>query len=282
MTFAVQRFPRSHHDDVYLDLVEHVLENGEPREDRTGVGTRSVFGTQSRYDLRYGFPLLTTKKMNFDLVARELLWFLSGSTDVRELGPAAKLWSPWANEANQLGPVYGAQWRRWGEEYDFDYDCVHPGIDQIAQVISDIKTNPYSRRHIVSAWNVAEISLMALPPCHVLFQFYVSTNGYLDCSLYQRSADLAVGVPFNVASYALLTEMVAAECALTARHFIHSIGDAHLYENHLPGIREQLDRDPFAAPYVRVAKKPVLEQTLEDIVLEGYVSHPFIRFEVAV
>jgi thymidylate synthase len=268
------------HDDVYLDLVEHVLENGEPREDRTGVGTRSVFGTQSRYDLRRGFPLLTTKRMNFDLVARELLWFLSGSTNANDLGPAAKLWSPWAAPNGDLGPVYGAMWRGWRVPTEVGFFDM--GVDQISQVISGIKTDPYSRRHIVSAWNPSVLDQQALPPCHVLFQYYVSTNGHLDCQLYQRSADLAIGVPFNVASYALLTEMVAEECGLIARFFIHSIGDAHLYENHLPGIREQLARDRMAAPYLRVAKKPVLEQTLEDLVLEGYDPHPFIRFEVAV
>lgn len=259
----------------YLDLLRHVLENGEQRTDRTGVGTISVFGAQTRYDLRDGFPLVTTKKVLFPAVIRELLWFLRGSTNVNDLVGAEHLWKPWAKPDGELGPVYGHQWRKWGASEGWNQ------IDQISEAIATIKKNPDSRRIIVSAWNVTDIPHMGLPPCHALFQFYVSGRN-LDCQLYQRSADLALGVPFNIASYALLLSMVAQECLLTPRYFIHTFGDAHIYLNHLDGIREQLTREPLPPPTLVIANKPVLEMAFEDIVLTDYQHHPFIKFPVAV
>lgn len=250
----------------YQSLLCRVLGYGVHRSDRTGVGTLSVFGEQMRFDLREGFPLVTTKKVHFDSVVRELLWFLSGSTNIKDLG--CGIWDAWASESGDLGPIYGHQWRRWGG-------------DQITEVIEQIKRDPCSRRHIVSAWNVADLPSMALAPCHVMFQFYVD-DGHLDLQLYQRSADLALGVPFNIASYALLLSMVAMECKLTPRHFIHVLGDAHIYLNHVNGIREQFGRVPLSLPTLQLADKPVLEQRFEDIRLIGYEHHPFIKFEVAV
>ena len=257
---------------AYLDLVRKILEHGEPKEDRTGTGTLSLFGLQARYDLREGFPLVTTKKVLFDAVVRELLWFLRGSTNIYEdLTQHTPIWDAWADPSGELGPIYGHQWRNWGGT----------GIDQIRQAIDTIKTRPDSRRILVSAWNVADLDQMALPPCHALFQFYVA-NGRLDLQLYQRSADMALGVPFNIASYALLLTMVAQECDLTPGWFIHTFGDAHVYRNHVDGLREQLERDPKPLPRLEVARKPVDELSFEDVHLIGYEHHPFIRFEVAV
>lgn len=256
----------------YLDLVRHVLEHGEERPDRTGTGTLSVFGTQTRYDLREGFPLLTTKKVLFDAVVRELLWFLRGSTNIHDdLSEHTPIWDAWADEKGELGPIYGFQWRNWGGQ----------GIDQIQGAIDLIKSDPTSRRIIVNAWNVSDLDKMALPPCHVMFQFYVA-GGRLDCQLYQRSADLALGVPFNIASYALLLMMVAQECALEPGIFIHTLGDAHIYQNHVAGLQKQLEREPKPLPRVTIANKPTLEITFEDIALVGYEHHPFIRFPIAV
>lgn len=256
----------------YHDLLRDVLEQGETKTDRTGTGTRAIFGAQCRYDLRDGFPLVTTKKVLFPAVVRELLWFLRGSTNIYDdLTQHTPIWDAWADEEGNLGPIYGYQWRNWGGM----------GIDQIQQAIDTIKTNPDSRRIIVSAWNVGDIPDMKLPPCHAFFQFFV-VNGRLDLQLYQRSADLALGVPFNIASYALLLTMVAQECDLTPGVFVHTIGDAHIYENHIDGVQEQLSREPLPLPQLRVAKKPFDQIEFEDIELLGYEHHPFIRFEVAV
>jgi thymidylate synthase len=257
----------------YLDLVRDVLEHGERRADRTGTGTLSIFGAQVRYDLRQGFPIVTTKKVLFPAVVRELLWFLRGSTNVHDgLAEHTPIWDAWADERGELGPIYGYQWRNWGGQ----------GIDQIQQAIDTIKRDPTSRRIIVSAWNVADLPKMRLPPCHAFFQFHVGAGGMLDCQLYQRSADLALGVPFNIASYALLQSMIAQECGLTARHFVHTLGDAHVYLNHVEGLKIQLAREPLPLPRLVLAAKPTLEMQFEDIALEGYQHHPFIKFPVAV
>ena len=261
---------------AYLDLLRHVLDHGERRDDRTGTGTLSVFGTQTRYDLREGFPLLTTKKVLFPAVVRELVWFLKGSTNINDdLHAHTPIWDAWADENGDLGPIYGYQWRHWGATGET------PGVDQIQQVIETIKKDPTSRRIIVSAWNVTDIPKMRLPPCHALFQFYVNDRS-LDCQLYQRSADLALGVPFNIASYALLQAMIAQECELVPRHFVHTLGDAHIYLNHVEGVKTQLARDPMALPKLVLAPKKVLDMTFEDVTLEGYQHHPFIKFPVAV
>jgi thymidylate synthase len=261
---------------AYLDLLRHVLEHGERRTDRTGTGTISVFGTQTRYDLREGFPLLTTKKVLFPAVVRELVWFLRGSTNINDdLHAHTPIWDAWADEHGELGPIYGSQWRHWGK------DETHAGVDQIQQAIDTIKKDPTSRRIIVSAWNVTDIPKMRLPPCHALFQFYVNDRS-LDCQLYQRSADLALGVPFNIASYALLQAMIAQECELVPRHFVHTLGDAHIYLNHVEGVKTQLERTPMALPKLVLAPKKVLDMTFEDVRLEGYQHHPFIKFAVAV
>ncbi len=257
---------------AYLDLVRHVLEHGERRADRTGVGTLSLFGAQNRYDLREGFPLLTTKKVLFPAVVRELIWFLRGSTNINDdLTQHTPIWDAWADATGDLGPIYGYQWRNWGGL----------GIDQIQQAIDTIRNDPGSRRNIVSAWNVADLPRMKLPPCHAFFQFYVQGT-FLDCQLYQRSADLALGVPFNLASYALLQSMIAQECDLTPRFFIHTFGDEHIYLNHIEGLKVQLEREPLPPPRLVLAKKRTLEMTFEDVVLEGYQHHPFIKFAVAV
>jgi thymidylate synthase len=259
----------------YLDLLRQVLEHGERRTDRTGTGTISMFGAQTRYDLRDGFPLVTTKKVLFPAVVRELLWFLRGSTNIHDdLHAHTPIWDAWADENGELGPIYGFQWRHWP-------DGTPNGIDQITDVIQQIKTNPSSRRLIVSAWNVADIPKMKLPPCHAFFQFYVHDT-WLDCQLYQRSADLALGVPFNIASYALLMSMIAQECKLQPRHFVHTLGDAHIYLNHVEGVKIQLSREPHPLPKLVLANKPTLEMTFEDISLEGYQHHAFIKFPVAV
>jgi len=260
----------------YQDLVRHVLQTGESRSERTGVGTISAFGTQTRYDLRKGFPVLTTKKVVFASVVRELLWFLRGSTNINDdLTQHTAIWDAWAGADGELGPVYGAQWRSWGKAADND------GVDQIQVAIDTIKRDPNSRRIIVSAWNVADIPKMKLPPCHALFQFYVQ-DGHLDCQLYQRSADLALGVPFNIASYALLTAMVAQECKLAPRYFIHTIGDAHIYLNHVEGLKRQLERAPKKLPTLQLAAKPFFELGFDDISLIDYQHDAFIKFDVAV
>ncbi len=274
----------------YLDLVQRVLDEGERREDRTGTGTISVFGAQTRYDLRQGFPLLTTKKVLWAGVVRELLWFLRGSTNIRaDLTQHTPIWDAWADGDGELGPVYAHQWRRWGAPFATHSKDKHavsperqgPGIDQLTQAIDLIRKDPTSRRIIVSAWNVADIPHMALPPCHAFFQFYVQ-GGRLDMQLYQRSADIALGVPFNIASYALLLMLVAQECDLTPGVFIHTLGDAHIYLNHVEGLKLQLTRAPFPLPRVAIAKKPLFEVAFEDIKLVDYVHHPFIRFAVSV
>lgn len=268
----------------YLDLVRYILDHGEKKEDRTGTGTISVFGYQARYDLRDGFPLLTTKKVLFDAVVWELLWFLRGSTNINDdLKQHTPIWNAWADEKGELGPIYGYQWRKWEKFAPDDrkdgYRRTH--IDQIRQAIAMIQENPSSRRIIVSAWNVADLDRMALPPCHAFFQFYV-VSGRLDCQLYQRSADVALGVPFNIASYALLLTMVAQECGLQPGVFIHTLGDAHIYSNHVEGLQLQLKRTPKPLPRLRVAKKKVLDVTFEDIELLNYQHDPFIKFPIAV
>jgi thymidylate synthase len=259
----------------YLGLVEHVLAHGERRDDRTGTGTLSVFGTQTRYDLRDGFPLLTTKKVLFPAVVHELLWFLRGATNINDgLKEHTPIWNAWADEQGELGPIYGYQWRNWGGA----------GIDQIQGAIRLIREQPNSRRILVSAWNVSDLDEMALPPCHTLFQFYVGDGGRrLDCQLYQRSADLALGVPFNIASYALLLTLVANESGLEPGIFVHTLGDAHVYLNHVESLKIQLARAPLPLPRLRVpAGKPVDAVVFEDIELCGYEHHPFIKFAIAV
>ncbi|MBI4426533.1 MAG: thymidylate synthase [Candidatus Kerfeldbacteria bacterium] len=304
----------------YLDLVRHILEHGESRDDRTGIGTVSVFGYQTRYDLRQGFPIVTTKKVSFKNVIVELLWFLRGDTNIQYLVQHdVKIWNEWAyqiyleqnklveklprysdawkeemvkfvervktddefaKQYGELGPIYGKQWRRWlsssGEE-----------IDQINGVIDLIKHDPTSRRIIVSGWNVGEIQELirhhhrAPPSCHTVFQFYVSAR-WLDLQLYQRSADTALGVPYNIASYAALLSMIAQECALKPRYFIHTFGDVHIYKNHVEGLKEQLTRKPYPLPKLTIAKKPIDELQYEDFKLENYQSHPAIKFQIAV
>ncbi len=262
---------------AYLDQIRHVLEHGEKREDRTGTGTISVFGMQTRYDMREGFPLLTTKKVLFKAVVYELLWFLRGETNINKgLTEFTPIWDAWASEEGELGPIYGHQWRNWGGEIGDG-----KGIDQIQNAIDTIKNNPNSRRIIVNAWNVAQIEDMALPPCHTMFQFYVAGNR-LDCQLYQRSADLALGVPFNIASYALLTQMIAHECKLVPGFFIHTMGDAHIYQNHVEGLQTQLERTPKKLPTLKLKDKPFHEMQYEDIELVGYEHDKFIKFAVAV
>jgi len=261
----------------YLDLMRHVLEHGVFKADRTGVGTRSVFGYQMRFDLAAGFPLLTTKKLHLRSIIYELLWFLRGDTNIRYLQEhGVHIWDEWADANGDLGPVYGAQWRSWRT-------ADGRTIDQIAQVVEQIRSDPNSRRLIVSAWNVGEIEKMRLPPCHVLFQFYVA-NGKLSCQLYQRSVDIFLGLPFNIASYALLTMMVAQVCDLQPGEFIHTSGDAHLYINHLEQARLQLTRQPRPLPRMKInpAVRSIFDFTYEDFTLEGYDPHPHIPAPVAV
>ncbi len=261
----------------YLDLMRHVLEHGADKTDRTGTGTRSVFGYQMRFDLADGFPMLTTKKLHLRSIVHELLWFLAGDTNVKYLQDnGVRIWDEWADENGDLGPVYGAQWRSWPAP-----DGRH--IDQIANVVNMIKKNPDSRRLIVSAWNPALVDEMALPPCHALFQFYVA-DGKLSCQLYQRSADIFLGVPFNIASYALLTLMVAQVCGLQPGEFVHTLGDAHLYSNHLEQARLQLTREPRPLPLMRInpGVRDLFAFKFEDFAIEGYDPHPHIKAEVAV
>lgn len=265
------------HDQTYHQLLQRVLDEGIESDDRTGTGTLSVFGTQSRYDLTKGFPLLTTKKVHFKSVAVELLWFLSGGCNVNQLHEhGVTIWDEWAGPGGNLGPVYGMQWRQW----PFDDS---ESIDQIWRVIKQIKEDPTSRRLIVSAWNVAALDEMALPPCHLLFQFYVR-DGKLSCQLYQRSADLFLGVPFNIASYALLTHMIAQVTGLGVGEFIHTIGDAHIYKNHLDQVKEQLGREGRHAPklFLNLTVKDIDEFTMKDIVMHNYKPHPAIKAPVAV
>jgi len=260
----------------YEDLLRLVLATGAEKADRTGTGTRSVFGHQMRYDLREGFPLITTKRVHFKSVAFELLWFLRGESNVRWLQEhGVSIWDEWANPQGELGPVYGVQWRAWPTP-----DGRH--VDQISQLLDGLRTDPNSRRHIVSAWNVGEIPQMALPPCHTLFQFYVA-DGRLSCQLYQRSADLFLGVPFNIASYSLLTHMVAQQVGLDVGEFIWTGGDCHIYDNHMEQVREQLSREVYPFPQLRLRKASSLfDYTYEDFEVVGYHHHPALRAPVAV
>lgn len=261
----------------YLDLMQHIIDNGVTKGDRTGTGTISTFGYQMRFDLQEGFPMVTTKKLHTKSIFHELLWFQKGETNIEYLKQnGVSIWDEWADEKGNLGPVYGAQWRSWE-------GANGKTVDQISEVIQQIKTNPNSRRLIVSAWNVAEIDNMALPPCHAFFQFYVA-EGKLSCQLYQRSADVFLGVPFNIASYALLVHMVAQVCDLEVGEFVHTLGDAHLYINHLEQTKLQLSRTPMKLPKLKLnpAIKNIFDFTYEDISIEGYESHPHIKGAVAV
>jgi len=261
----------------YLRLLNLVLDHGTRKDDRTGTGTLSVFGAQERFDLTQSFPLLTTKKLHLRSIIHELLWFLKGDTNIAYLKEnGVTIWDEWADANGDLGPVYGAQWRRWRTPEGAT-------VDQITRLIEDLKKNPDSRRHIISAWNPGEIDQMALAPCHALVQFYVA-NGELSCQLYQRSADLFLGVPFNIASYALLTLMIAQVCGLKAKEFIHTFGDLHLYVNHLEQAREQLSREPRALPQMLLnpAVKNLEDFLYEDFTLEGYDPHPAIKAPIAV
>ncbi len=261
----------------YQDLMHHVLETGNQKHDRTGTGTISVFGYQMRFDLQQGFPVVTTKKLHLKSIIHELLWFLSGDTNIKYLKEnGVKIWDEWADAEGNLGPVYGYQWRSWPTS-----DGSH--IDQISQVVNQLKNNPDSRRMIVSAWNVADVNKMALPPCHCLFQFYVA-DGKLSCQLYQRSADIFLGVPFNIASYALLTLMLAQVCNLEPGDFIHTLGDAHIYNNHLEQANLQLGREPKILPVMKLNPevKDIFSFKFEDFTLENYEAWPHIKAQVAV
>ncbi|MDR2735806.1 MAG: thymidylate synthase [Puniceicoccales bacterium] len=262
----------------YLDLLKYVLENGELRKDRTGTGTLGLFGAQLRVNLEDRFPLVTTKKVHFKSVVYELLWFLKGSTNVKYLQDnGVKIWNEWADENGDLGPVYGKQWRSWGTKDGRE-------VDQIARIIKQIKEDPYSRRHLINAWNVGELDRMALPPCHSLFQFHVSSSGALRCQLYQRSADMFLGVPFNIASYSLLTLMVAQVCGLKAAEFVHTFGDVHIYTNHIDQVKEQLSREPKKLPRVMLNPevKDIDDFVYEDITLVEYDPHGPIKAPIAV
>jgi len=261
----------------YLDLLQRALDEGATKDDRTGTGTISVFGHQMRFDLSEGFPLLTTKKLHLKSIIHELLWFLKGSTNVKYLQEnGVRIWNEWAKEDGELGPIYGYQWRSWP-------DYKGGNIDQISEVIESIKNNPNSRRHIVSAWNVGAIDDMQLPPCHILFQFYVA-DGKLSCQLYQRSADIFLGVPFNIASYAILTMMVAQVCGLKPGTFVHTMGDAHIYLNHIEQVKLQLTREPKSLPQMIINpdRKNIDEFVYEDFKLENYESHPHIKGAISV
>lgn len=261
----------------YLDLLNHIMHNGTDKSDRTGTGTRSVFGYQMRFDLNQGFPVLTTKKLHLRSIIYELLWFIAGDTNIRYLNEhGVTIWDEWADDNGNLGPIYGHQWRSWptpdGET-----------IDQLAALVESLKNNPDSRRHIVSAWNVAEVEKMALPPCHALFQFYVA-EGKLSCQLYQRSADVFLGVPFNIASYSLLTMMLAQVCGYSPGEFIHTFGDAHIYRNHFEQVALQLSREPRPLPrmIINPDKKDLFSFEYEDFTLEGYDPYPGIKAPIAV
>ncbi len=261
----------------YLDLLNNVLESGNLKEDRTGTGTKSIFGYQMRFNLQEGFPLVTTKKLHLRSIIHELLWFLQGNTNIDYLHQnKVTIWDEWANENGDLGPVYGKQWRAWETKEG-------KAVDQISELIEQIKTNPNSRRLLVNAWNVGEINNMALPPCHILFQFYVA-NGKLSCQLYQRSADIFLGVPFNIASYAILTHMIAQVCNLEVGDFVHTIGDAHLYTNHFDQARLQLSRSPYPLPELKLNKeiKNIFDFRFEDIEIINYQSHPTIKAPIAI
>ncbi len=261
----------------YLHLLQHILDNGTHKTDRTGTGTQSVFGYQMRFDLQKGFPLVTTKKVHLKSIIHELLWFLKGETNIAYLKEhGVKIWDEWADENGELGPVYGKQWRSW-EGKDGKV------IDQVTDLIAQIKKNPDSRRLIISAWNVADLPEMALMPCHNMFQFYVA-NGKLSCQLYQRSADVFLGVPFNIASYALLTMMIAQVCDLEPGEFVHTFGDVHIYSNHMEQVNLQLSREPFPLPTMKLnpAVKNIFDFQFEDFTLENYQSHPGIKAPVAV
>jgi len=261
----------------YTDLLKHVLENGTKKEDRTGTGTTSVFGYQMRYDLADGFPVITTKKLHLKSIIHELLWFLKGSTNVKYLQEnGVRIWNEWADEDGELGPIYGYQWRSWP-------DYKGGNVDQISQVIESIKNNPNSRRHIVSAWNVGAIDDMNLPPCHILFQFYVA-DGKLSCQLYQRSADIFLGVPFNIASYALLLQMIAQVTGLEPGTFVHTLGDAHIYLNHIEQSKLQISRTPYKLPTMKINPdvKNIFDFKFEDFELVGYESHPHIKGAISV
>ena len=258
----------------YLDLLQDILENGVDKKDRTGVGTRSVFGRQMRFDLSKGFPLVTTKKVHLKSIIHELLWFIKGDTNIKYLQDnGVRIWNEWADENGDLGPVYGSQWRNWNGE----------GVDQLADVIKRLKTNPNDRRMIVSAWNVSKISEMKLPPCHMMFQFYVA-NGKLSCMLYQRSCDMFLGVPFNIASYALLTMMIAQVCDLEVGEFVHTLGDTHIYHNHFEQVKEQLSHTPLKLPTMKINPliKDINDFKYEDFELIGYESYGVIKGKVAV
>ncbi len=261
----------------YLDLLDHVLKTGIKKKDRTGTGTISVFGYQMRFNLDDGFPLLTTKKLHIRSIIHELLWFVSGDTNTRYLKDnGVKIWEDWADKDGNLGPIYGNQWRSWPAEDGRK-------IDQLMNVVNSIRNSPDSRRHIVSAWNVGELNKMALPPCHILFQFYVA-GGRLSCQLYQRSADIFLGVPFNIASYSLLTLMVAQACRLEPGDFIHTLGDAHIYLNHIDQVKMQLSRAPYKLPEIIINKDVdnILKFKYEDFTLVDYIAHPHIKAEISV
>jgi thymidylate synthase len=261
----------------YLNLLRHILENGTEKTDRTGTGTKSVFGYQMRFDLQQGFPLVTTKKVHLKSIIYELLWFLKGETNIAYLKEhGVKIWDEWADERGELGPVYGKQWRSWE-------GANGKVVDQVTELIDQIKKNPDSRRLIISAWNVADLPKMALMPCHTIFQFYVA-DGKLSCQLYQRSADVFLGVPFNIASYALLTMMIAQVCDLQPGEFIHTFGDVHIYNNHTEQVNIQLSRTPFPLPAMKLnpSVKNIFDFSFEDFTLENYQSHPAIKAPVAV
>jgi len=261
----------------YLDLLTRVLNEGTKKDDRTGTGTISVFGHQMRFDLEKGFPILTTKKLHLRSIIHELLWFLQGDTNIKYLQENnVRIWNEWANEDGELGPIYGYQWRSWPNQYG-------EHIDQISQIIDSLKTNPNSRRHIVNAWNVGEIKNMALPPCHILFQFYVA-DGKLSCQLYQRSADIFLGVPFNIASYALLTMMIAQVTGLKLGEFVHTLGDAHIYLNHIEQVKLQLSRTTMDLPHMHLnpSVKSIFDFKYEDFELQGYHSHPSIKGDISI
>ncbi|MCT4614433.1 MAG: thymidylate synthase [Marinifilaceae bacterium] len=261
----------------YKNLLQHVLDNGTLKEDRTGTGTKSVFGYQMRFNLQEGFPLLTTKKLHLKSIIHELLWFLNGDTNIKYLNDnGVRIWNEWADENGDLGNIYGFQWRSWPKSNG-------ESLDQITQLIHDIKNNPDSRRLIVSAWNAGDIENMALPPCHALFQFYVA-NGKLSCQLYQRSADIFLGVPFNIASYALLTMMIAQVCDLELGEFVHSFGDAHIYTNHIEQVKLQLTRDCKALPKMEINKevKSIFDFKFDDFKLQNYEAHPHIKGDISI